>query len=227
MELGIDTSTGYASVSLSDSGELVKQKTWLSKRNHSVELLPAISSMVENVGAALDDLDVVFVASGPGSFSSVRVGVTTAKGIASGLKIPIVGIPTADIERFPYSELNTEVSVFLPAGRGRVYRIDYQKSQTDNQNRVELIYFQRDEISIHEDQIVCGESVQDLVSAGVIEDSINVKNIVPPTRSLSSMISLGWRRFKVGAVDDSAVLEPIYVQSSQIDSAEKARLKNQ
>ena len=147
--------------------------------------------MVQNVGAALDDLDVVFVASGPGSFSSVRVGVTTAKGIASGLKIPIVGIPTADIERFPYSELNTEVSVFLPAGRGRVYRIDYQKSQTDNQNRVELIYFQRDEISIHEDQIVCGESVQDLVSAGVIEDSINVKNIVPPTRSLSSMISLG------------------------------------
>ena len=45
MELGIDTSTGYASVSLSDSGELVKQKTWLSKRNHSFELFPAISSM--------------------------------------------------------------------------------------------------------------------------------------------------------------------------------------
>ena len=59
MELGIDTSTAYASVSLSDAGAVVKHQTWLSKRNHSVELLPAISELVENVGITLEDLEVI------------------------------------------------------------------------------------------------------------------------------------------------------------------------
>ena len=54
MELGIDTSTAYASVSLSEAGAVVKHQTWLSKRNHSVELLPAISELVENVGITID-----------------------------------------------------------------------------------------------------------------------------------------------------------------------------
>ena len=218
MELGIDTSTAYASVSLSEAGAVVKHQTWLSKRNHSVELLPAISELVESVGITLDDLEVIFVASGPGSFSSVRVGVTTAKGI--------VGIPTADIEQYPYSELDGDVSVFLPAGRGRVYRIDYQESDSNNEHQVQLIYFQKDHIPIHDDQIVCGESVQELVSVGSIDQSLNVLEIAPPTRSISSMVSIGWRRFKGGSVDDVAALEPIYVQSSQIDSAERARQKN-
>ena len=226
MELGIDTSTAYASVSLSEAGAVVKHQTWLSKRNHSVELLPAISELVESVGITLDDLEVIFVASGPGSFSSVSLCVTTAKGIASGLHVPIVGIPTADIEQYPYSELDGDVSVFLPAGRGRVYRIDYQESDSNNEHEVQLIYFHKDHIPIHDDQIVCGESVQELVSVGSIDQSLNVMEIAPPTRSMSSMVSIGWRRFKEGSVDDVAALEPIYVQSSQIDSAERARQKN-
>tara|TARA_Y100001001_G_scaffold164507_1_gene196925 strand:- start:2721 stop:3401 length:681 start_codon:yes stop_codon:yes gene_type:complete len=226
MELGIDTSTAYASVSLSDAGAVVKHQTWLSKRNHSVELLPAISELVENVGITLEDLEVIFVASGPGSFSSVRVGVTTAKGIASGLHVPIVGIPTADIERHPYLKLGGEVSVFLPAGRGRVYRIDYQENNFNEGQEVELVYFHKDEIVINEGQIVCGESVEELINSGSIDRSLNVMEVAPPTRSMSSMVSIGWRRFKKGSVDDVAALEPIYVQSSQIDSAERARQKN-
>ena len=87
MELGIDTSTSYAGLSLSDSGQVVKHRTWLSKRNHSVELVPAISCLVENAGISLKNLEVIFVASGPGSFSSVRVGVTTAIGIAAGIGV--------------------------------------------------------------------------------------------------------------------------------------------
>ena len=152
--------------------------------------------------------------------------MTTAKGIASGLHVPIVGIPTADIERHPYLKLGGEASVFLPAGRGRVYRIDYQENNFNEGQEVELVYFRKDEIVINEGQIVCGESVEELINSGSIDRSLNVMEVAPPTRSMSSMVSIGWRKFKKGSVDDVAALEPIYVQSSQIDSAERARQKN-
>ena len=89
MELSIDTSTRYASIGLSSGGESVVELTWRSDRNHSVELIPSIQMLLKRVGIALRDLEAIYIASGPGGFSALRVGMSAAKAMAMSLDIPL------------------------------------------------------------------------------------------------------------------------------------------
>ena len=102
MELSIDTSTRYATVGLSSEGKTLAELAWRSERNHSVELVPAIKELMGQVRAEMGELKAVFVARGPGAFSALRVGMSTAKGMAVGLQVPLSSIPTLDIEAQPY-----------------------------------------------------------------------------------------------------------------------------
>ena len=91
MELCIDTSTRYASVSCSDKGELLQELTWRSQRNHSVELAPAVETLLARQKVSVKDLEAVFVAKGPGAFSALRVGMSLAKSLSVGAEIPRSG----------------------------------------------------------------------------------------------------------------------------------------
>jgi len=102
MELSIDTSTRYASVAISREGETIAELTWRSERNHSVELVPAIREVIARVGIETRDLNAIFIAKGPGGFSALRVGMSTAKAMAVSLEIPLVAVGTLDVEVAPY-----------------------------------------------------------------------------------------------------------------------------
>ncbi len=79
MELSIDTSTRYASVGLSQSGESIADLTWRSARNHSVELAPAMRELMGRFEVDMRDIEAVFVARGPGGFRAIRVDISLAK----------------------------------------------------------------------------------------------------------------------------------------------------
>ena len=98
MELQIDSSTRYACVGLSREGRTLVEIAWRSERNHSVELVPAINRAMDQAGASIADLGAVFVASGPGGFSALRVGMSTAKAIAHSSEIPLVTVGTLELE---------------------------------------------------------------------------------------------------------------------------------
>ena len=99
--------------------------SWRSDRNHSVELVPAIREVMSWRRVKMADLDAVFVARGPGGFSALRVGMSTAKTMADALDVPLVSVPTLDIEARPYLGLGRRVCAVMPAGRERVYFADY------------------------------------------------------------------------------------------------------
>ena len=121
MELQIDTSTRYAAVGLSVEGESLVEIAWRSERNHSVELVPAINRALDQAGRRLSDLDAVFTASGPGAFSALRVGMSTAKAIASTRGIPLVTVGTLDLEIQPFRSLGLPICAIASAGRNRLY----------------------------------------------------------------------------------------------------------
>ena len=97
MELQIDTSTRYASVGLSVEGESRVEIAWRSERNHSVELAPAINRALDHAKSRITDLDAIVVTSGPGAFSALRVGMSTAKAIASTRGMPLVTVGTLEV----------------------------------------------------------------------------------------------------------------------------------
>jgi tRNA A37 threonylcarbamoyladenosine modification protein TsaB len=117
MLLAIDTATHYASVALHDGSRLLAEHTWLANQAHTRSLLPAVQGLLKDAGSSMNAISAVAVALGPGSFNGLRVGLSTAKGLAIALAIPLVGASTLELLAAEY-EIE---EVTQNAGRGRVY----------------------------------------------------------------------------------------------------------
>src|SRR5512134_1144294 len=95
--LAIDTSTLMAGVALYDGVHVLSEIIWHSPNHHTVELAPVVADVLKRSGIKAPDLKALGVATGPGSFTGLRIGMAFAKGLALAWRIPLVGIPTLDI----------------------------------------------------------------------------------------------------------------------------------
>ena len=92
--LCIDTSTTHASVALAKDAELIGIKTNQNQKDHGSFLQPAIKELMQEAGFSLSDLQAIAVTSGPGSYTGLRVGFASAKGLCYALGLPLITIPT-------------------------------------------------------------------------------------------------------------------------------------
>lgn len=219
MELQIDTSTRYASVGLSVEGKSLVEIAWRSERNHSVELTPAINRAFEHADARITDLDAVFVTSGPGAFSALRVGMSTAKAISATRRIPLVTVGTLEVEVEPFRGLGMPICAIASAGRNRLY----VGRTIEGSDELELDVASLEDFlgDTKPGVLYCGEAVSEVgeqivsnVGAGAL-----VHNSVPPTRLASGIAHMGHRKLQQGETVDPGAVEPIYLRSSQIASA--------
>jgi tRNA threonylcarbamoyladenosine biosynthesis protein TsaB len=130
MLLAIDTATHLMSLALHDEFSLRAEQTWYTSNNHTAELAPAIRTLMARSGLTMSDLTALAVSIGPGSYSGLRIGVSLAKGMASALKLPLIGISTLDIlaaGQFYYQ--GNALVVVVEAGRGRVIAATYRWSK--------------------------------------------------------------------------------------------------
>ena len=97
MLLAIDTSTAQIGLALYDGTSVPGEFVWHSGLHHTEELAPALAELLTRVGIKMDAVTVLGVALGPGSFTSLRVGLAFVKGLVLACHLPIVGIPTLDI----------------------------------------------------------------------------------------------------------------------------------
>ena len=117
MELAIDTSTEVAGIALSERGVAIEERIWNAGRNHTVELMPGVATLLERNGVSASDLQAIFVATGPGGFTAVRVGISAAKGLALGSGATLVGVGTMWIEAIPFAGRGLPVRPIMDAGR--------------------------------------------------------------------------------------------------------------
>ncbi|PRY83403.1 tRNA (adenosine(37)-N6)-threonylcarbamoyltransferase complex dimerization subunit type 1 TsaB [Alkalibacterium olivapovliticus] len=120
--LGIDTSNQVMSVALVEDSTLLVEKTVNIKRNHSVQLMPAVEALFKEAGWQPNDLDRIAVAKGPGSYTGVRIGVTIAKTLAFSLKVELVGVSSLHVlagngEQIP----NSYIVPLFDARRNNLY----------------------------------------------------------------------------------------------------------
>ena len=94
--LALESSAKAASVALCRDGVLIAQSQQCSGLTHSCTLLPMAEQLLKNTDTRLADVDAIAVARGPGSFTGVRIGVSTAKGLAWGAQKPAIGVSTLE-----------------------------------------------------------------------------------------------------------------------------------
>ncbi|TCS79575.1 tRNA (adenosine(37)-N6)-threonylcarbamoyltransferase complex dimerization subunit type 1 TsaB [Tepidibacillus fermentans] len=169
--LALDTSTSVMGVALLDDQKVYGEITTNVKTNHSVRLMPSIELLFQEVDWKPEEIDLVAIAQGPGSYTGVRIGVTTAKTLAWSLNKPIIGISTLEAMAYQNKEFKGLISPMIDARRGQVYTGLYQKQQTEWKNlevdriilltdwlerlreRDEQVLFVGDDVTLHQEKI--------------------------------------------------------------------------
>ncbi len=127
LTLAIDSSTDILGLALMESGQLKGEYNLSLKRQHSEKLLPLLEQIFELLEIKAEDLDGVAVAIGPGSFTGLRIGITTAKMLGRIFSIPVKGISTLEI--MAAGSDGDYILPLLDARRERVYFSFYQKNK--------------------------------------------------------------------------------------------------
>ena len=92
----IETATARLSVALAENGTVIASRESDEARTHAAQTAPFIRSLLDGAGMQVKDCDAVCVSKGPGSYTGLRVGVSTAKGLCFGAGIPLLGVGTLD-----------------------------------------------------------------------------------------------------------------------------------
>lgn len=128
--LAIDTTGLVASVALVDETKTIAEFTTNFKKTHSQTIMPMIEQVVKMVELDLKDIDYIACSSGPGSFTGLRIGAATAKGLAHGLDKKIIPIPTLDAMAYNISYSENLIVPIMDARRNQVYGCVY-KNETN------------------------------------------------------------------------------------------------
>lgn len=134
--LAIDTSNQVLGVSLLKGEQVIGELMTNLSKNHSVRLMPAIEKLMKEVSMNPEDLDKIIVAKGPGSYTGVRIGVSTAKTMAWALNIPVVGVSSLEVLSYQGRFFDGVICPFFDARRGLVYTGLYQWKN----NRLEPVF---------------------------------------------------------------------------------------
>jgi len=212
--LAIDTSTDIAGIGLSGRG-IQAELRWDAGRTQTTALLPAIHDLLRLNGATIGEVHAIAVASGPGTFTGLRVGLSVAKGLVLANDAAIVGIPTLAIAAEPYRSLGIDALAVLPAGRGRVVwqivRAGDAFGAPSNTTVPELI----DVLTEHPDLLVVGE-LHAPHRAAIVAAHPRVEAEAVSGRRPSVLAALARERLARGDVDDAATLEPLYVHGTPV-----------
>ena len=136
--LGIDTATTVASAALVEDGKLVREAVRDPKEkpngggsvrgNHAATLLPLIDRLLKESGRGLSAVNGIAVALGPGSFTGLRIGLSTVKGLVYGSDTPVVGVPTLQVVAARVDDFDGFICPFLDARKKEVYAALFHKS---------------------------------------------------------------------------------------------------
>jgi tRNA threonylcarbamoyladenosine biosynthesis protein TsaB len=217
MLLAVDTSSTQMGLALYDGAQVVAEYAWRSAQRHTVELAPAIAELLVRCGLSMEAVQALGVALGPGSFTSLRVGLALVKGLALARHVPLIGIPTLDIlaNAQPVSKL--PLAAAIQAGRGRFalgwYKGSRKGWQTQGDARVVTLEALLGELQ--SPCVVCGEFPAEVRQQILNQESARLASPAGSVRRPAVLAELAWARWQNGDVDDEASLAPIYLHVAE------------
>ena len=227
--LGIETSSYSGSVALVEDNKTLGETLINTGPRHSERLMVMIDWLLSELGAAKNEIDAVSVSVGPGSFTSLRVGLGIAKGIAYSMGIKISGVSSLDTLAMGVSGYGIDICPLTDARRGEVYSKIFKGSIEGPVIMDERIISVEELCSgIREETIFVGQGAdiyRDQISrqlgtrARFCTGTLNI-----PRASL--MCAISHRKLASGMEDNVFLLTPNYIRKSDAESGLQKNLKN-
>ena len=222
--LALDSSGLVASVAIAEDDNLLAEYTVNYKKTHSQTLLPMLDEISTMIELDLGTIDGIAVAAGPGSFTGLRIGAATAKGLGLALNKPLIGIPTVEGLAYNLYDVSGIICPIMDARRKQVYTGIYK--------------FENHEMITVEEQMAIGvEELIEKINAqkchtvflgdgvSVYKEMIEEKIKVPYTfaplhmnkQRAGAIAALGMKYFKAGKIESATEHQPDYLRVSQAE----------
>lgn len=216
--LNIDTATGYAGVCLSKDSKVLAIRSHQYQKDHAAFLQPAVEELLKETEINLAEIDAVAVTGGPGSYTGIRVGLASAKGICYALNKPLIILNTlaviaqAAIESTPSNVLKNDPHFYamIDARRLEVFGGLYSQKLYEIEKSKAIILDQAfiDQINCHSTVIFCGDGAHKLQQFSL---PINY-SIINSQHTVNHMINLSERAFYDKKYANLAYAEPLYIK---------------
>lgn len=228
--LSVDSSSKVATVAILKDDVLLGEYILNDKREHSVILMPLIETLLKECNLTIDDIDGYVVSKGPGSFTGLRIGMATVKGMSFGNNKPYISISSLDALAYNLISFNGIICPIMDALRENVYTALY-KNNNDSLEKImdytaldidELVNLLKDK---NEEVIFVGDGLYK--HKKYICDNFPKAHFAPVHLNIiraSSLGELGLNLLKKGICDDSNSA-PIYLKKPQAERELERRLK--
>jgi tRNA threonylcarbamoyladenosine biosynthesis protein TsaB len=213
MLLAVDTSTAQVGLALYDGNQVISEMTWTTHQHHTTELAPALAGLLARSDHTMEMVSALGVAIGPGSFTSLRVGLAFVKGLALARHIPVIGVPTLDIIAAAQPLGKNPLIAVIQAGRTRIAYSAYKSQKKEWQAEGELSSGTVDELisQIESPTLVAGEFTAEERLKLSKKKQVILASPVNSVRRPSILAEIAWARLQQGDVDETASLAPIYL----------------
>ncbi len=210
--LNIDTAINNASVCLAEDDRLVNIAINENQKDHAAWLQPAIKNLVESAGIELKHLDAIAVSIGPGSYTGLRIGLSTAKGLCYALNIPLIAIGTLDM--MAVAAENKDFDLLCPmidARRMEVFTAVYKKNREKIISPCALILDQNSfsDLLVNNTVLFFGNGsnkLKQLISHHhAFFDDIQINS--------SLLTKISNKRFHISDFNSLAYTEPVYIKN--------------
>lgn len=220
--LAIETSTLTGGVALLEDQRLLAEGRLSVKAIHSERLMPMIDFLLKSVKLSINDIDYLAAAVGPGSFTGLRVGLSTVKGLAFGLNKKVIPVSTLEAYASSLSFLKDHlICPMLDARRQEVYTALYKHDLDGLQTLIEPVAVKVEEFinSINSETVFVGDGA--MLYQDIIRDALGQRAIFAEgSLSYPSPVEVGFiafRNLQKGIVVDAKELSPVYLRKSEAE----------
>lgn len=232
--LAIEASGIAGSVAYIKDGKLVGEYYICHKLTHSETIMPMLEHLKTMVGLDLKTLDAIAVTSGPGSFTGLRIGVATAKGLALALNLPIIGIPTLDAMAHNITYTKDLICPIMDARRSQVYTSLYRWEEN------ELIRLEDHQAILIEELLAkLGEYSGNVIFLGdgvpvfeeIIKERLGTRAIFAPSfirlQRAGTLADIAVAEYEKGNLVDADLFTPMYLRKSQAERELEERMNGE
>ena len=215
--LAIETSTLVSSVAIATPDALLAELTLKVRKTHSERLMPHIESLLQMAELEAKNLRAVAVSMGPGSFTGLRIGISTAKALAYALKIPLIGVPTLKALAYALPAPNIYLSPMLDAQKGNVYQAVFEwadgcLTEIIAPRAIAFTEAQEELLRLEKPHLILGEAVE-MYWEKIISPAPG--HLAMPRAGSAAV--LAQNMLAAGEYGDAFSLEPFYIRRSEAE----------